>query len=327
VYGLNNIPLTKNIGSNFLAGKTGARKEKIQHAISDLLTASGFSEIFTNSLTNKAYYEKNAFETASLVEIQNKLSEEHGVMRQTLLFSALEIIQHNVFRRQTELKLYEFGKIYFKGENKYKENNRLAIAITGDFNEESWRNKSRKADYFDLDAQVQNVFTKLGLAKIQSSVLENKLFTYGTEYTLNGKNLVQIGEVSKAVLKQFDLKQTVYYADFDFDYLQKAFSEKLVAQDISKFPEVRRDLSLVIDKNVSYKQIKELALQTEKRLLTEVNVFDVFEGEVLGAGKKSYSVKFILQDNTQTLTDQAIDNVMNKLIQRYEKELGAVIRK
>lgn len=325
IYGLNNIGLRKNIGASYLAGKTGARKERIQHTISDMLTAAGYYELFTNSLTKKAYYEQG--DTTTLVEIQNKLSEEHGVMRQTLLYSAMEVIQHNVFRKQNELKVYEFGKIYFKNEAKYKEHNRLAIAVTGNNTEESWREKSRKTDYYDLGFVLQNIFAKLGLEKIQGAKTENKLLAYGTDYTLNGKLLASVGEVNRATIKQFDLKQNVYYAEVDFDYLQKAYNEKIQATEIAKFPEVRRDLSLVLDKKVTYKEIREMAMQTEKRLLKEINVFDVFEGEALGEGKKSYSVSFILLDEKQTLTDQAIDQVMNKLMQRYEKELGAIIRK
>jgi phenylalanyl-tRNA synthetase beta chain len=328
IYGYDNIELPPHQYSSFLAEFPVTDKNKLQAKISSLLADNGFYEIITNSLTKPAYTQKfSAVANGQDVEILNKLSEDLGVLRQTLLFSGLEVLAYNLNRRQKELKLFEFGTIYYKQEGKYIEKSRLGLFITGDKQAESWLDKTKPVDFHDLASAVQKILHRMNVKKYDSSETRHQIFSYGLTYTLNGKELVNFGLVQPNASKFMDIKLPVMYADFDWDYLIKQHNSSLAAEEIAKFPEVRRDLSLVIDKNVSFQQIRQLAATQERRLLKSVNVFDVYEGENIGKDKKSYSVSFILQDEQATLTEGVIDRTMQKLIGAFEKELSAVIRK
>jgi phenylalanyl-tRNA synthetase beta chain len=326
IYGYDNIEINTKIRTEYIADFPKKDKAKLHGKLGNLLSGAGFSEIVTNSLTKESY-QKLIENGDNPVLILNKLSEDLGVMRQTLLFSGLEVIAYNVNRRQKDLKFYEFGKTYFKTEKGYTEKDRLALFITGNQHDESWIAKDAPADFFTLKNFIQRIIEKLNIKGLTIKTISSSYFSEGLEYQLKGKTLVQFGKVADKILKAIDLKQAVYYADFDAALLLDLLSETTVYQEISKFPEVRRDLSLVIDKGVTFDQIKQLAQSKERKILQEINVFDVYEGSNLGDNKKSYSVSFYLQDNEKTLTDKVIDQTMQKLMDSFEKDLGAIIRK
>jgi phenylalanyl-tRNA synthetase beta chain len=239
----------------------------------------------------------------------------------------MESLAYNINRRQKDLKFFEFGRTYYKKEDKYKESFTLSLWLTGNRIAETWANQSEAIGFYDVANAVQRVLKALRISKFETQEADKTLFDYGLTYIVNKKPIVHIGQIKKQHAKLTDIKQTVFYAELDWDYLLKQYSPALEFVDIPRFPEVRRDLSLVIDKVVSFEQIEKLAFRTERNLLTAVNVFDIYEGENLGADKKSYSVSFTLLDMEKTLTDEVIDRTMQRLIMAYEKELGAVIRK
>ena len=328
IYGLDNVELSSTLSSDYLASFPKKDKDTIQFRITQLLAGAGFQEIFSNSLTKPSYAE--AIKGSLLgenVEILNKLSEDLGVMRQTMLFSGLEALAYNVNRRQRDLKFFEFGKTYHLVNGKYVEKGHLALYLTGNTFAETWQQKNRAVSFQDLAGAVQRVLAKMNVKEFDTKDADHASLAYGLSYVVNKKEIVTLGLVKPNLSKLCDLKQPAFYADFDWDYLLKQYQANVVYQELSKYPEVRRDLSLVIDKAVSFKQIRQTAEKYERTLLKAVNVFDIYEGENLGADKKSYSVSFTLQDFTQTLTDTLIDKTMQRLIIGFEKELGAVIRK
>ncbi|WP_028981862.1 phenylalanine--tRNA ligase subunit beta [Sporocytophaga myxococcoides] len=326
IYGYDNIEIDPKIKTDYIADFPKKDKAKLHGKLGNLLAGAGFSEIITNSLTKESY-QKLVENSDNPVLILNKLSEDLGVMRQTLLFSGLEVIAYNVNRRQKDLKFYEFGKTYFKTEKGYTEKDRLALFITGNQHHESWIAKDAPSDFFTLKNFIHRIIEKLNIKGTTVNTISSNYFSEGLEYQIKGKTLIQFGKIADKILKATDLKQSVYYADFDAALLLNLLSETTVYQEISKFPEVRRDLSLVIDKGVTFEQIKQLAQSKEKKILQEINVFDVYEGANLGDNKKSYSVSFYLQDDEKTLTDKVIDQTMQKLMDSFEKDLGAIIRK
>ena len=328
IYGFNNVALKPHNSASFLSGFPNPDPEVVRQKVADLLSGQGFSEILTNSLTNSQYFEKADAPDASLVRILNYNSQDLNIMRPTLLTSGLEVVRHNLNRRQRDLKLYEFGKTYHLADNgKYKEKNVLAIYLTGNATAETWQHASQKAAYHDVAGAVQQVLAALGHPQPASQPTQHPYLAGGLTLLAQNQPVANVGAVSPAVLKRLDVSQPVWYAELDWDWLLKKYKATLVARELPKFPEVRRDLSLVVDQAVTFDQLRTIAQRTEKKLLRDVNVFDVYAGDRLEAGKKSYSVSFTLQDPTQTLTDQAIDQVMQKLIQQFEKQAGALIRK
>jgi len=302
-----------------------------------LLVSNGFYEILTNSLTNAAYQQKHNLKFNGVpVEILNKLSEEQGILRQTMLFTGLEVCSHNINRRQKDLKLYEFGKIYWKNEGvttpddvtaTYKEEERLALYVTGDIETENWQNKSRAVTYFDLAQQVSHLLEKSSIENLKQEKLNDPLFDYGMRLMKGTKEIGKIGKVKAALVKDFSIKQEIFYADLNTALLFRPANPKFVVQEVARFPEVRRDLSLVLDKHVTFEEIRELVLATEKRLITEIIAFDVYEGDKIPQGKKAYALGFTLQDENKTLTDEEIEKVMIRLMGAFETKMGALIRK
>ncbi len=328
IYGYDNVEIPPHLGASFLADFPAVDREKLQRNLTGLLTAGGFFEIITNSLTKPAYNAKlGAERRGDDVEILNKLSEDLAVMRQSLLFSGLEVLAYNLNRRQKNLKVFEFGKIYYKHEGKYREQTRLSLLVTGDLHAESWRSGSQPVQFHDLAQAVGQVLYRLNVGNVTPADSTSALLGYGLAYRVKDREVAQVGLLRPDVAKLLDIKVPVFYADLDWDFLVKAYSPKVVYGEVSRFPEVRRDLSLVLDGPVSFRDIEALARKQERKLLKQVNVFDVYEGANIGPGKKSYSVSFILQDENQTLTDEVIDRTMQRLMQAYEKELNAVIRK
>lgn len=328
IYGYNNVALKPHNSASYLAQFPNPDPEVTRVKIASLLSGQGYSEILTNSLTNSQYFEKGEEKDASLVRILNYNSIDLNIMRPTLLYSGLETIRHNINRRQRDLKLYEFGKTYHQNESgKYQEKNKLVIYLTGNAMGETWQHKSEKAAFHDLAGAVQQVLAALGFGGAASQPVQHPYLAGGLALLVHNQPLAQLGAVSPSVLKQLDVTQPVWYAELDWDGLVRKYKPTLAARELSKFPEVRRDLSLVVDKTVTFEQLQQIARRTEKKLLQNINVFDVYEGPNLGEGKKSYSVSFTLQDFTQTLSEQAIEQTMQKLIGQFEKQAGALIRK
>jgi phenylalanyl-tRNA synthetase beta chain len=331
MYGLDNLELSENLGADYLADFPVNDPDKIRYKITTMLASLGFSETMTNSLTSPKYAEATqSLLPESNVEILNQLSEELAVMRQTLLFSGLEVLAYNINRKQKDLKTFEFGKTYHRKEGedlkKYYEKSRLALFVTGNQHAETWQTKTQETNFFDLASAVQKILQRMNITNRTTERISNDIFSDGVIYKVKSKEVAVLGLVQKKLLKITDLKQTVWYADLDWDYLLKQYKADLTYTEVSKFPEVQRDLSLVLDKKVTFQQIQALAWQKERKLLKSVNVFDVYEGESLGKDKKAYALRFILEDNTQTLTEDTISKVMSKLRTAFEQELGAMIR-
>lgn len=328
IYGLNNIELREFAGSDFIAEFPVKDINKFKNTISQMLVGNGFYEIWTNSLTNFAYQQKHKLTfTGEPVEILNKLSEEQGILRQTMLFTGLEVCAHNINRRQKDLKLFEFGKIYFKTSGKYIEEERLALYVTGNTETENWQHKTQPATYYDLAQHVTQVIQKSGVATIKQEVVKDQLFDYALQLSAGNKNIGLVGKVKPSLLKDLGIKQEIFYAELNTTLLFNSANPMLVAQEVPKFPEVRRDLSLVLDKSVSFDEIRKMVLNTEKKLIRDIIAFDVYEGDNLPEGKKAYALGFTLLDESKTLTDEEIDKTMTRLMNAFEQTLGAVIRK
>ncbi|WP_339844900.1 phenylalanine--tRNA ligase subunit beta [uncultured Dokdonia sp.] len=327
VYGYNNITFGKKLNAT-VSSSSKFDDHKVSDVIGNQLAAQGFYEMMANSLTTPAYtaLSENLKEEHQ-VEMLNPLGKELSVMRQSMLFSGLEAISYNVNRRRGNIKLFEFGKTYHNYTEERKEDKHLALLVTGSRTEESWTNPTTPTNFYYLKGVVSAVLEKLGINKVRSSAVKNDIFSEAVGLSLGKQQVVSYGIVKKSILKKFDLSQEVYYADFNWDaILEIAARNNVKFKDIPKYPSVRRDFALLLDANVQFEDIATIAKQTEKQLLKDVNLFDVYEGKNLPEGKKSYAVSFLLQDENKTLTDKQIDKTMNKLQQRFEKELGATLR-
>ncbi|MCJ8210310.1 phenylalanine--tRNA ligase subunit beta [Mucilaginibacter sp. RS28] len=324
IYGYNNIEIPTQIRAS-LNTSVKPERDTVQRIISELLTANGFNEILTNSLTASAY----ATDPDHAVKILNPLSSDLDIMRQTLLYSGLEAIAYNQNRKNADLKFYEFGKVYSVKDEKYTELRQVSLFLTGNTAAEHWGTKPVALSFYHLKGIVDELVDRLNVKDYAIEDTTSEEFAYGLQYSYRGtKPLVKFGAVQQAALKKADVEKEVFFALFDADLiLQLAQKNKIVYQEVSKFPAVRRDLSMLVDKAVTFNQLKQIAQKTERKLLKEVGVFDVYEGDKLPAGKKSYALSFILQDEEKTLTDKAIDSIMQKLIYNLGKEAGAEIRK
>ncbi|MBM3434820.1 MAG: phenylalanine--tRNA ligase subunit beta [Bacteroidetes bacterium] len=336
IYGYNNIEIPAGMNSSVSHGSK-PDPETVQYYIMDYLSNNGFREIMNNSLTRSAYYENQTdFNSANCVGILNPLSRDLNVMRQSLLHSGLETIIYNINRKISDQKLFEFGKIYKIRDNtapdvikKYEEPRRLAIFVTGRRDPESWNTESKEVDFSYLKAVSLNILRRLG---VNPDDLEHKdsaqdYFAEGISYFKNSEQILDIGMLSTQTLHSFDIRQCVYYAEFYWDQIfALAQAGKIQYRPVPKFPEVRRDLALLVSTSITFAEIEKLAFKTEKMLLKSINLFDVYEGGNIETGKKSYAVSFILQDEEKTLTDKVIDRTMARLMAAYQSELDAVIR-
>lgn len=326
VYGYNNIEFSKKFNAT-VANSPRTEDYKVQNVIASQLNSQGFHEMMANSLTTAAYAKlSNVLKEEHNVTMLNPLSSDLSTMRQSLLFSALEAISYNINRKNSDLKLFEFGKSYHKYLNGYEEHKHLTLSISGNRNKESWTTPQKGTDFFLLKGYAKGVLARLGIEKISNAPVQSDVFSEGTSICYNNDTLVEMGVVKKSILKHFGIKQDVYYADFNWDLILKIITGKIKYTEIPKYPEVRRDLALLIDEKTTYESIFNLARQTEKALLKDVNLFDVYQGDKLPQGKKSYALSFTIQDNTKTLTDSQIDKIMSKLQQTFETELGATLR-
>jgi phenylalanyl-tRNA synthetase beta chain len=339
IYGYNNVETSESVHSS-LSFSPKPDPERIQNLLADFLSSNGFNEMLTNSLSSSAYYEKSEiFPIENCVRIVNPLSRDLEVMRQTLLFSGLESVSYNLNRRQNDLKFYEFGTVYsINAEHasnkdvtkKYSENKKLALYITGNQENESWYSAQRTADYHFLKSIVFATFRKTGIPlwKLQSIETDRRVFSAGESFSLNGKALLTLGKLHPSILKPFDIKQDVFYAEVDWLTLLKTVNpESVKFRDVPRFPEVRRDLALLLDRSVLFADLEALAYRIGKGLLKAVNLFDVYEGDKIEAGKKSYAISFSMQDEQKTLTDQEVEKLMKKLAEAFERDFGATVRK
>lgn len=328
IHGFNNIEVDNNNGADYLSDFEEREPNKIRRSISNILTGFGYREILTNSMTNPAYVENtDGFSSDQNIVVLNKLSEELGVMRQTLIYGGLESIAHNVKRRHTDLKFFEYGKYYFKKEDKYEEHQQLVIFLTGKRQAENWLTNQENVSFYDLSSAVRKVLTKFNFKETVSEPTSKKHFSYGLDIKDKNKTLCSLGRLKDSVIGQVGIKQEVFFAEFNWEYLINKYTLKIDYQPFPKFPEVRRDLSLVLDKSVTFESVKKLAFLTERKLLKRLDVFSVYEGEKIGEGKKSYAISFILQDLSKTLNDKQIDKSMNQLIRAFEEKINAIIRK
>lgn len=328
IYGFNNIDLPETLSSSYMASFPEVDPVKMRKEAGLLLTANGFQEIMTNSLTKAVFSEQlDGFNPNENVEILNKLSEDLGVMRQDLMFTALDVLTYNINRRQTDLKFYEFGKVYKKINSKYKEEMRLGIYLTGKNEAENWIRKNESVKFHDLYSAVLKIFNKFNAESIENEEFHNDCFDYGLKLKIKQKVVAELGKLSKKALKLSGLKQDVFYANINWEALLKMVNVNIQFEPVSKFPEVKRDLSLVIDENVSYDEIKKISLKQAQYLISKIDVFDVYQGDKIEKGKKAYALSFTLQDKTKTLTDKIIDKTMDKLMKAFENEIGAIIRK
>lgn len=328
IYGFNNVELPKHIGSTYLADFPETDRHKVRSKVSSQLVGNGFYEIMTNSLTKPKYAALEGLNTEESVEILNKLSEDLGVMRQSLLFTGLEVLAHNINRKQKDLKIFEFGKTYFREKGSYEEQEKLVMFVTGDAIPEHWKTKQQATDFYDLKSAALEAIGKVTNANLSSEILqESNVFEYGMDVKIGDKPIAQIGKVKTAFAKEIGISQEIFYANIDWDLLLKNTNDNIVFEGISKFPRVRRDLSLVVDQSVTFESIKEMAKRVERKLLKEMNVFDVYQGDKIDQGKKAYAVSFFLQDTEKTLNDKVIDKTMSRLMRAFEKDLNAIIRK
>ena len=340
IYGYNNIEYSDSVKSNLSYQTPTDESYKLQQLISEQLVGAGFSEILNNSLTAEAFYaELTTFPAEKCVHLINPLSNDLNVMRQTLLFGALQSISRNINHRAADLKFFELGNCqYFdaskKNEEKvlsgYSEEMKLGMWITGSKVSGSWAHADEKSSVFELKANVENILSRLGIdiKKLKVTQYKNDIYSVALEYALqNGKVLATMGIVTNKILSKFDIEQEVYAAEINWDLLMRESSKaKLTASEISKFQPVKRDLALLVDKAVLFADIEKVAAETDRKLLKGVSLFDVYEGKNLPAGKKSYAVSFILQDESKTLNEKQIENLMSRLIKNFETKLGATLR-
>ncbi|AZQ61210.1 phenylalanine--tRNA ligase subunit beta [Flammeovirga pectinis] len=328
IYGFNNVDLSESLSADFLANFPKKDKNILQTKVTEMLAGSGCHEIMTNSLTSSKYSEGVAdIDSDKDVKILNILSADLDVMRQSMLFSGLEVINHNIRRQQKNIKVFEFGKTYHTKENGYKENEHLAVFVSGTSSEESWVRKAVASDFHTISSLVERILDRLNIQGVSQEYISNDTISYGLTYTARKQVIATVGMVSPKTAKLAGVKQEVFYADIDWSTLVKMYNADYKFKEIPKFPEVRRDLSIVLDSKATFASIKEIAQKTERKLLKKINVFDVYEGKHLSTGLKSYSVSFILQDENKTLNDKSIDKCMSSLIKAFENQLKAVIRK
>jgi phenylalanyl-tRNA synthetase beta chain len=323
IYGYNNIPIPTKVNASLSYG-VKPNREQTQHVIADMLTANGFLEIWCNSLTKSAY-SKNEDEA---VKILNPLSSDLNVMRQSLLMPALESVAYNQNRKNADLKFYEFGKTYHLINEKYVERPRLLVLVSGNLQTEQWNQKPRTVSFYHIKSTVDAVMGRLGLTNFQIDEVADENFAYGLKYFRGDKTIVSFGAATAKDRKTADVDKDVFYADFDWALLMDMVRKnKIINKEIPKYPAVRRDLSMYVDLAVTFEDLKGIAFKTEKKLIKNIQVFDVYMGDKIPQGKKSYALSFTLQDDNQTLTDKQIDAVMQKIISNLAQTAKAEIRK
>ena len=326
VYGYNNIKFSHKLNTSISFNSN--KDVSLENIVANQLTTLGFNETMANSLTKEEYssFSEN-LKSEFNVTMLNPLSNDLKVMRQSLLFSGLESISYNLNRKNNSLKLYEFGKTYHKYEKGYQEDKHLTIFVSGARTKDTWTSLTQNSEFFYLKGIVMSILERIGVTNIKTSPVKTDVFSEGIVLSLGKNKLVEFGVIKKKILKEFGIKQEVLFADFDWtSILSISGKKKIKVSMLPKFPSVKRDLALLLDQKITFKEIYDLAFQSERNLLKDVGLFDVYQGDKLPEGKKSYAVSFVLQDNNKTLEDRQIDKIMQKLQQSFEKNLGAVLR-
>lgn len=322
IYGYNNVEIGGQAKVSIIPAPK-PDKEVIQNQIAELLVYNGYYETMSNSLTRMDYM----IDEQTAVQLLNPLSSDLQVMRQGLLFSLLETVAYNQKRKVQDIKIFEFGKSYHSIDGEYKERQLLSFAITGRNNHGHWSKKGEPASYFQLKSMVDSVLKRFDLEDFEMTDTTDSHLAYGLDYVRNGVVLVTFGVVTRTVMQQVDVAGQVFYASFNWDALLKnTRKKKIIFKEMSKFPSVKRDLALLVDEQVTFQELRNVALRSERKLLKKVDVFDVYKGDRLPKGKKSYALTFLIQDEEKTLGDKQIDSVISKLIHKFEKEIGAEVR-
>jgi len=328
IYGFNNIELPPRMQIS-ISDHDAVSPSKIRKEISLALTANGYSEIMNNSLTKESYYQKfNAEDSDRLVRILNPLSQDLGVMRQNLLYGGLEVVLRNINRQTRNVKVFEFGKSYFKeSDGSYQEEEKLMMLLSGKATTEGWNSKTEDASFYDLKGVASLVLARIGTTGLQESSVENNMFSEALSFARGGKEFALIGKVNQEIVNHFEIDQPVFAAIFNWESLLKSIgSSKIKFQNLPRYPWVRRDLALLVDEDTAYESLKIASKKAGGKLLQEVNLFDVFEGKNLPAGKKSYAMSFVFQDAEETLTDKRVEAVMDKIISTLKKQHNADLR-
>ena len=328
IHGFNNVELPLTLGASYLAEYPLNDPHPWQTKISHILAGKGWNEILTNSLTKEDYLDyDSSINKQQTVHILNKLSEDLGVLKQTMLFTGLESVAHNLNRKQENIRFFEFGRTYAKNET-YDEEQHCILILSGNSLVDDWRKIGHKTSFYDISSTASSVMSVLG---VPMNLVEKKLntdapFSQALKFVHDGHVLAKVGEVLPSILKKFEIKSKIFYADLAWDLLLNYTNHNIVFEEISKFPPVKRDLSLVVDKSILFSEIESIAKDVEPKLLNRLQVFDVYEGERIEQGKKAYAISFILQDPGKTLTEKIIDKTMNKLMRAFEEKTGALIR-
>lgn len=327
VFGYNNVEFKEKLNAS-IAPTSKFEDYKLQNTIGNQLASNGFNEIMANSLSSPHYNTLSPdIREEHTITMLNPLSSDISVMRQSMLFSGLEALAHNAHRRMHNLKLFEFGKTYHQYGEVREEKKHLSLLVMGNRTEDSWTIPTKKSDFFFLKSVSINILARLGITQLDSAPNSRAILSEGISLKSGNREVVSLGVVEKSILKEFDIKEEVLYADFDWDYILEAVQDnKIIFRDIPKYPEVKRDYALLVDDTVSFEQIYKLSLQAENKFLTQVSLFDVYKGKSLPDGKKSYAISYTLQNENGTLTDKQIDAIMGKLLKQYQHELGAELR-
>jgi len=327
VYGYNNIDVSSKLNAS-IASNIGVKDHQVQNKVALQLTSLGFHEMLNNSLTSPKYTQlSDSLKEQHHVTILNPLSNDLSVMRQSMLFGALESLAYNTKRKVANVKLFEFGKTYRNFETGREEQKHLSLVVTGNKTQNTWNTHTGNSDFFYFKGVITALLDRLGLSSFSEKEAQSDLFTEGLSLYSKKQHLVSFGVVNQKTTKHFGVDSEVLFADFKWDTILSLINTKnFVVKPLSKFPKVKRDFALLIDDAVGFGDLKNTAFQTEKNLLKEVHLFDVYTGKNLPAGKKSYALSFTLQDENKTLTDTQIDKIMNKLQQRFEKNFGATLR-
>ena len=327
IYGINNIPFDDHFSTGYLAEFNEIEPYKWQEKISHFLSGKGFQEILTNSLTNQKYENDLKLGKNEVVEIMNRSSDALGILKPTPLYTALEAVRFNLNRKQESLRLFEFSKTYDRKNDQLTETNNLCLFRIGNKQEASWMEQTVPVTFHHLFGDIEDLIQKSGNDSPKLIPATSSIFEYGINLYHQENLIGKIGKIVPKISQYFDIKYDVFYGEIDWNHLVKKADNTVSFEKISKYPEVRRDLSLIIKKNVTYDKIKEIAQSTEKKLLSKINVFNIYEGDKIGNENKAYAIAFYLQDQEKTLNDKQIDKIMSKLIYRFENELNAVIRK
>jgi phenylalanyl-tRNA synthetase beta chain len=327
IYGLNNVEIPSSLRAS-ISYKEKVTRDEMEDSIAQLLIPNGFQEIMTNTISQSSFYEKESEEVKSaLVKLLNSQTAELDIMRAEIYFSGLESIAYNLNRKNQFIRFFETGKVYRKAEGKYLQEDRTVLYMCGPSHEPSWYEAGKKSDFYQIKAFVEMMLKDNLLAHTKIEYVQQAPFEYGLSYWRGRELLVKFGKLKKSICKQFDIKEEVYYAEFNFDQLWKARAQrKIQYSPVAKFPTVRRDLALVLAESVQFEQLQQIAVRELKQHLKELSLFDVYKGDKVAEGQKSYAMSFLLGDDQKTLTDQEIDQFMNKLLVAYSTDLNASLR-